>query len=178
MRFVGLLVALVLILLAAILTNDSCALLSPIARGLSGPAEIVTVAQATTVAGWQIALSLNSIHINSASACEYTTLRPGTTRMAADITITPVGPPSLIASTRIFSRVETGDYRYALRLPDYEPDGSTIPGSLLAGRSKDGSTLADTTETPGMKYSLGLIASGLWGRIVYDRIDNSHPTPA
>src|SRR5665647_3651298 len=143
MRFMGLLVVLVLILFAAILINDSVALLSPIGKGNSGPAEIVTVAQATTVAGWQIALSLNSIHINSASACEYTTLRLGTTRMAADITITPVGSPSLIASTRVFSRVDTGDYRYVLRLPDYEPDGSTIPGSLPAGRSKDGSTLSD-----------------------------------
>ncbi len=177
MRLLGFLVALVLILLASASLISDSGILSTIVRGRSEPAGIVTIAQTATVAGWQIALSLNSIHTNSASACEYSTLRPGTRRMAADVTITPVASPCLFAGFQIFSLVDNGEYRYSLRLPDYDPDGSTPPGPSLAGQSEHRSTLSDVTDTPGMKYSLEPIANGLWGRIACDRTDSVQPAP-
>jgi hypothetical protein len=175
MRRFGLLAALVLILLgAATLTGDSGAP-PPVVGEPSEPARTFTIAETATVAGWQIALSLNSIYINPASACEYSTPPPGTRRVAADVTLTPVGRPSLIATLQVFSLVDTGRYRYSLRLPDDDPGGSTFPGSLLASRSEHESILSDVADTPGMKSSLELIPNGLMGRIVYDRIDDSRP---
>ena len=172
MRRLGLLVALVLIVLAAVLAGDSGA--PRVAGEPSEPARTFTIAQTTTVAGWQIALSLNSIYVNPASACEYSTPPPGTRRIAADVALSPVGLPCLFTGLQVFSLVDTGDCRYSLRLPDGDPGDST-PGSLSAGGSKRESIPSDVTGTPGLKYSLELVSNGLMGRIAYDRIDNSRP---
>ena len=174
MRRLGSIVALALILLAVTLTGESGAP-PPVVGEASEPPLRFTFAQTMTLAGWQCALSLNSLYINPASTCEYSTPPPGTRRVAADVTLTPLGPPGLIASVQVFSLVDTGRYRYSWRLPDDDPDGSTFPGSLLASRSQHESILSDVADTPGVKYSLELISNGLMGRIVNDRIDRSRP---
>jgi hypothetical protein len=168
----GLLVILVLVLLAATLAGNVCVPLFPIVGGSGKPAGTLTLAGIATVAGGQIALSLNSIYISPASACEYSTPPPGTRRIAADVALTPVCPLNLFPGLQIFSLIDTGDSRYSLRLPDYDPDGSPFPGSLAA-RSTHESILSDDAVTPGAKYSLELVSTGLSGRIVYDRIDDS-----
>lgn len=165
----GLLVPLALILVAATLISSGPSL-SPIHGGSPGPTRTVTIAQTATVAGLQLTLSLNSIRVGPASACEYSTPPPGTRRTTADVTLIPVGSPGFVPALQIFSRVDTGEYRYSLRLPDDGP-GDSPP----AGGAKQAAVLAERDGTPGTTYSLEPFSNGLRARIVCERIDAATP---
>lgn len=171
MRRMGLLAALVLVLLAATLAGSAGAPFFPVG-GTGEAAGTLTLAGITTLAGWQVALSLNSIYISPASACEYSTPPAGTRRVAADVTLTPVRPFCLAPGLQLFALIDTGDCRYSLRLPDYDPDGSPFPGPPAA-RSKRESIVSDGADAPGARCSLELVPNGLSGRVVYDRIDDA-----